>query len=41
MLKKAIGVSEVKTQQAIISLLNTIKSEESDRFAMAVDEVLY
>ena len=41
MLKKAISVSEDKTRQAITNLLNTIKAEESDRFSVAVDEVLY
>lgn len=41
MLKKAISVSEEKTQQAITALLNTIKTEDSDRFGVAVDEVLY
>lgn len=40
-LKKAISVSEDKTQQVITALLNTIKAEDFDRFSEAVDEILY
>ncbi|MEE0060861.1 MAG: Imm30 family immunity protein [Acutalibacteraceae bacterium] len=40
MLKKAISVSNIKTQKTIISLLNTIKSDDADRFGIAVDEVI-
>lgn len=40
MFKKAVGASDIQTQQIIIALLNTIKSEDSDRFGVAVDEVI-
>ncbi len=40
MLKHAISVSEIQTQQIMVSLLNTIKAEDFDRFGTAVDEVI-
>lgn len=40
MLKKTIRVVEPQVQQAVISLLNTIKIEDFDKFGMKVDEVL-
>lgn len=40
MLRKAISHVEFQVQQSIISLLNVIKTEDFDKFGMAIDEVL-
>lgn len=40
MLKKAISLVETQVQQVITSLLNVIKTEDFDKFGIAVNEVL-
>lgn len=40
MLKEVISIVDTKVQQEIISLLNTIKKEDFDKFGIAVNEVL-